>query len=540
MNRVLSAIPLLVTASLTAQSEIHRFWGDDDVDVFGAAAAIADVNADGYADVIVGAQSSDHGGFDLGMVRVFSGQDGSVLYSVYGEEALCRFGHAVASAGDVNGDGFDDVIVGSYDCDVAGSNYGAAYVLSGVDGTPIHTVYGTFTNAYFGRTVSGAGDVNADGFDDFIVGHAGSSWVRLFSGLDASPMHALLGLASPATVAGVGDVNGDGYDDVVRGASRQNTPNGNETGLIRVTSGRDGATLYDFYGDADHDRLGHVVSRVGDVNGDGFDDVLATSLGRYARIWSGFDGTELYTISSSDPADYFGQAATGVGDIDFDGYHDFVITSEREDFDVFREGCARLYSGYDGSVLHVYEGEVANQYFGSSCGGFGDVNGDGRPDFVVGTHYADGYHDNQGLVRVLTLDDAFTPSFEQIHGAGCPGSNGWVPRIEYTGSAHVGTTFGVSMRGGLPGANASLSIGNATATPLDAIGMVGCTLYVNSFVTVSTPLDSFGMGGVSISIADDPGMIGSGFEFQWTVADAAAPYDLPLSFSDALSIVVGG
>ena len=129
-----------------------------------------DVNGDGFADLIVGDQEDDNNGTRSGSARVLSGVDGSVLYNFDGDSADDRLGSSVSGAGDVNGDGFADLIVGAYLDDNNGVSSGSAKVYSGIDGSVLYTFYGDSSGDLFGYSVSGAGDVNGDGKPDLIVG----------------------------------------------------------------------------------------------------------------------------------------------------------------------------------------------------------------------------------------------------------------------------------------------------------------------------------------------------------------------------------
>ncbi len=152
-------------------STLYTFNGDSEEDWFGfSVSGAGDVNGDGRADLIVGAHLDDNNGRDSGSARVLSGIDGSTLYTFYGDSAWDWFGHSVSGAGDVNGDGRADLIVGAYRDDNNGLNSGSARVLSGIDGSTLHTFNGDSSGDGFGYSVSGAGDVNGDGFADLIVG----------------------------------------------------------------------------------------------------------------------------------------------------------------------------------------------------------------------------------------------------------------------------------------------------------------------------------------------------------------------------------
>ena len=138
-----------------------------------------DVNGGGFADLIAGAPLDDNNGVSSGSARVFSGSDGSVLYTFNGDAVQDFFGTSVSGVGDVNSDGFDDFIVG------AGAR---TRVFSGSDGSVLYNFDGR------SGSVSGAGDVNGDGFDDLIVGENGTP-ARVFSGSDGSLIYNLQGLS---------------------------------------------------------------------------------------------------------------------------------------------------------------------------------------------------------------------------------------------------------------------------------------------------------------------------------------------------------
>ena len=131
-----------------------------------------DVNGDGKADFIVGAWLAAPGGrADAGSAYVYSGADGSILYQRDGAAAGDFFGYSVSMAGDVNGDGKADFIVGARSADPGGRvRAGSVYVYSGADGSILYQKDGVATNDNFGYSVSMAGDVNGDGKPDFIVG----------------------------------------------------------------------------------------------------------------------------------------------------------------------------------------------------------------------------------------------------------------------------------------------------------------------------------------------------------------------------------
>jgi hypothetical protein len=215
---------------------------------------------------------------------VFSGIDGSVLYIFNGDDVEDNFGRSVSGAGDVNNDGHDDLIVGANDDDNNGASSGSARVFSGIDGSILYTFNGDSGADLFGSSVSGAGDVNNDGYDDLIVGAAAddnngmnSGSVRVFSGVDGSVLYTFSGDSANdsfgATVSTAGDINNDGHDDLIVGATGDDN-NGSFSGSARVFSGADGSILYTFDGDSAGDFFGLSVSNAGDVDGDGKADLI--------------------------------------------------------------------------------------------------------------------------------------------------------------------------------------------------------------------------------------------------------------------------
>ena len=268
------------------------------------------------------------------------------LFTFSGDSAGDEFGLSVSGAGDVNGDGTPDLIVGAPGDDNNGIASGSARVLSGLDGSTLFTFDGDSANDFFGDSVSGAGDVNGDGRADLIVG-------------------------------AFGDNN-----------------NGSDSGIARVLSGIDGSTLFTFNGDSANDQFGLSVSGAGDVNGDGTPDLIVGALGDdnngdesgIARVLSGMDGGTLFTFEGDSAFDLFGDSVSGAGDVNGDGFADLIVGAPFDDNNGSDSGSARVLSGIDGSTLFTFDGDSAGDFFGVSVNGLGDLNGDGLDDFVVGSN----------------------------------------------------------------------------------------------------------------------------------------------------------
>lgn len=475
-------------------------------------ASVGDFNGDSFADILIGASGLQTNGAGAGGGYLVFGHasgfgptfdlaslDGSDGFRIDGETAFDSAGTSVSSAGDLNGDGFSDLLLGAGGRGTNGAFAGASYVvfghasgfaatlaLSSLHGPDGFEINGEATFDVLGTRVSTAGDVNDDGYADLLIGasnqdashvNAGASYVVLggpgaFNGnlnaaaLDGSNGFKITGEAAAdyaGFVSSAGDVNGDGFADVVIGSYGQST-NGLNAGGAYVVFGHgpdldatlDLSTLngnngFKIYGESAGDRFGFTAAGAGDVNGDGYSDLLIGARDRdingdatgaaYVVFGhaTGFTASlTLATLNSSQGFEIngestFDRAGGGVaaaGDVNGDGFADLLIGAGGRSVNGFSSGASYVLFGRDFNGTDTAVGTAANDVLtgrtanDSLIGGQGNdtLIGGGGSDVLIGgagndvlkfdllDHMVDGGSGTdraalQGAGQTLVLDD---------------------------------------------------------------------------------------------------------------------------------------
>ena len=417
----------VIVHDAAGQNTLYTFEGDAAGDFFGSPVSRAgDVNNDGYQDLIIGSYRNGTTAVAAGAVRVISGKDQSILHTFVGGAYADFFGFSAAGAGDVDGDGFDDLIIGAPGDDTAGVDAGSAVVHSGRDGSVLHTFYGRVFGDKLGNSVASAGDADQDGHADLAVGsrfRVSTSAVRagmvtVYSGYNGSVIYEFVGTAVGDSfghsIALLGDLNNGGSPDFLFGIPGDDfSSTSRNVGSVFIVSGENGFPIYKYlrlYGDDPWDEFGWSVANAGDVDRDGVcdfivgapgDDDTGDSAGS-ARVFSGADGSILYTFYGDSPNDLFGSSVAGAGDVNGDGHADLIVGARLDDDAGDASGSARILSGADGSVLSAFNGDAAGDQFGQSVSGIGDVNRDGFDDVFVGAWLSDDAGRESGSAQVIS------------------------------------------------------------------------------------------------------------------------------------------
>ncbi|HKA37226.1 MAG TPA: FG-GAP-like repeat-containing protein [Thermoanaerobaculia bacterium] len=388
--------------------KILREWDGEAVnDQFGwIARSIGDVDGDRVNDVVTSAPTKDIGGARAGRVYAYSGKTGKLLWSADGTPGD-RLGLGIEGAGDVNRDGVPDVIASAPDA-------GKAYVYSGRDGRILLTLTAEDKGDSFGRHVSGAGDVNGDGHADVIVGAPGNN----AGGKGAGRAYVYSGKDGRLILTLTGEREGDAFGSTVAGFSDGKrmlllvgAPNAGprKTGRVYVYDALSAKPKFVVESDEKGSALGQMfVSVPGDLDGDGFPDIYASDWSHNAKgnstgrvyLHSGSTGRLLRTLTGETAGEGFGIGTAGAGDVNGDGFDDLIIGSWQFAGAAPSGGRAALFSGKDGSVLKTYTCKVPGDTFGFDAVGIGDVDGDGVIDLLVTSAWSGihGYHSGRVFI----------------------------------------------------------------------------------------------------------------------------------------------
>ncbi len=408
-----------------------------------------DVNGDGYSDVITGARLYDNGQTDEGRVFIWfgsasgpvaNGTPGNANWSAESNQSNSHFGMSVSTAGDVNGDGYSDVIIGSQDYDNGQTDEGRTFLWFGsatgptANGTPLNANWSgesNQTDASYGNSVATAGDINGDGYSDIIIGaslydsvQTDEGRVYIYNGSSSGPSlsaNRTIEINQDSAnfgncVAPAGDVNGDGYSDVIIGAPNFDSLQNNEGRAYVYFGGSSGLsksadwTARSNQADAN---FGNSVATAGDINGDGYSDVIVgaplfdngqTDEGE-ASVYNG-SPNGLSTISnwSSNNAGFrLGTSVSPAGDVNGDGYNDVIIGDYDYSNGQSSEGGAFVFYGSSTGLSASFNWKAESDQvsaFLSICATAGDVNGDGYSDIICGAYQYDSGETDEGKVFV--------------------------------------------------------------------------------------------------------------------------------------------
>jgi WD40 repeat protein len=479
---------------------ILEFTGEASGDSHGwVSNSVGDLNSDGINDLILTAPFNDAAGANAGRCYVHSGADGSELFRMTGTVAGGWLGHDGNEAGDIDDDGVPDVIVGA---PLAGA--GMAVVYSGASagvGAVIHTFNGEAGGDSFGFRVHGGGDFNGNGRPDVVIGApghdtagAGAGRAYVYEGSDFSLICSIDGPAAGASfgsgVTFIGDINGDGRDDIAVGA--QNAGGGGGLGFVYSWDGAACQHEYDLTPPGPSLNFGQWFMNGGfDVNRDGTPDIYVNDFGvNRAHIFSGVDGSTIYELTGD------GNGGFGIGriveDINGDGHADMILAAWNSSAGASGAGKAFVYSGKDGSVMETFTHDVVGANFGFDANGMGDMNGDGRYDYLI-TAASDLQGKGRSYVIAGTIDpppDLLVCGWSSANILRCAADDGNCTSLVASGSAGLNLAHSIEL--GIDGNLYVTSFGSNAVNRYDAL--------TGAFIDAFVPAGSGGLGSPTDAI----------------------------------------
>jgi hypothetical protein len=498
------------TAPLCAQRQTAVFYGNFAGGAFGQSITAAPDRSGDGPDLLVGMPEWFNG---AGRAVWVNGQNGQVLSAAIGTGITTRLGTTLAPAGDLNNDGVQDYVVGAPGADYAGIDAGHVAAISGATGAVLWTRDGAAGHR-LGECAVAIGDLNGDGRQEIAVGAprvdvgqvsilngANGQTLRTFNGDPFTRFGTSIALLRPV---GTGPVRLLVSEPMLAG-------NAGRVWLIDPAQPPAASAVWQNSG-APGERICERLASLGDINGDGTPDFLASRSNNRVDIRSGTNGFVLHTFSGA-AVDDFGYAFAGAGDLDRDGVPEIAIGAPGTNI---QNGAATVYSGATFAPLFSLPGSPGAR-FGEALAAVGDLDGDQWPELAIGAPFH--FQSGLGGVGRVTVYAVTVPASVTAFGSSCAGSLAQAPVMTSAAAPRLGQSTDLKILQA-PANTAvvfaqglSASQAGALALPFDlgVLGAPGCALRTSIDATTAAVSNSSGASALIINVPTTPSLAG----FRW-------------------------
>ncbi len=477
-------------------------WSDNEL-LGSAVAVMPDINGDLVPDIAIGSKGANGWGFQAnGYVELVNGKFGQQWWHIVGSADHEGLGAVIAMVDDLDGDGNPDILSSNPEAST-GANWQNGFVqaMSSSDGTVLWRVDGASDNAMLGQQMESVPDADADGIPDILVVNPDAFdgmyyWngtVKLLSGATGAEIWAAAGYYHGERLgtnySASWDLNGDNVNDIVVGMPDRSTGGKTVNGALWALDGAHGWPIWQRGGTDNYGRLGENFWLSGDLDGDGYKDVVATapeassggmSGNGVIHAYSGNNGLTIWRLDGSGDTEHLGQYLSRPGDLDGDGVDDYVAGSEfSDDAGMINSGSILAINGVTGASLWAHQGVGNDVRLGANLVDMSDLDGDGVRDIVSHSNLADSNgHVNNGSVRAFSGSDG--TEIWRLDGSTNDERFGWVtkeiPDLDGDGNADVIVSAPYSDSSGMADNGFIMAMSAGTASSLtvdDGFGLAG-------------------------------------------------------------------
>ena len=498
-----------VTAPLFAQRQTAVFYGAPTGGAFGQSITAAPDRSGDGPDLLVGMPDWFN---TAGRAVWLNGQNGQVLSAAIGTGITTRLGTTLAPAGDLNNDGVQDYVVGAPRADYSGIDAGHVAAISGATGAVLWTRDGAAGHRW-GESIVAIGDLNGDGRQEIAVGapRVDTGQVSILNGANGLTVRSFSGDPFTRFGSSIALLRPVGTGPLRLLVSEPGFSTAGRVWLLDPNQPPAASAVWQNSG-ALGEQIGERLASLGDVNGDGTPDFLASRSNNRVDVRSGSNGFVLHTFSGA-AADDFGYAFAGAGDLDRDGVPEIAIGAPGTNIE---NGAATVYSGATFAPLFSLPGSPGAR-FGAALAAVGDLDGDQWPELAIGAPYH--FQSGLGGVGRVTVHAITVPATATAFGSSCAGSLAQAPALTTASAPRLGVSTDLKIQQApantavvfAQGVSASQAGSLALPFDLGVLGAPSCALRTSMEATDAAVTNSSGAAVLILNVPTTPSLAG----FRW-------------------------